>query len=117
MKEVRFEELKKSVNYLNEEGFAGENKQFIVFRNAEEAIKALRNNEIPNVPWTEEDEQKWQAAQAIENAFNISESDVLFDELETIDWTNMPKNEVERQWNALVKEEFQQNEEEDESIN
>lgn len=60
MEENRYKDLKKKVDYLNLEGFAGEDNQFLVFRNPQELIEAIRNNKVPNIQWTEENENRWQ---------------------------------------------------------
>lgn len=73
MNEERFEELKKSVNYLNEEGFVPKDRKLIVFRNSKEAIAAIRNNEVEGIVWDDECERKWQGIEALENSFKSSE--------------------------------------------
>lgn len=73
MEDERYQDLEKSVNYLNDEGFAGEGKQFMLFRSADEAIEALRNNQIPGVNWTPEDERKWQEQIHLEQCYNSVE--------------------------------------------
>lgn len=59
MNQEQFDQLEKDVNYANLEGLAPEGKQYMLFRNSDEAIKALRNNEIPGVKWDEECERKY----------------------------------------------------------
>lgn len=59
MNEEKFEQLKKDVNYANSEGLVQEGKQLLLFKNSEEAIEALRNNAIPGIKWTEDDEKKY----------------------------------------------------------
>lgn len=73
MEEDKYEQLKKDVTRLNEEGFVPEGKHLHVYKNADELIEAIRNNQVPGIKWTEEDEAKWQASEAIENAFKESE--------------------------------------------
>jgi hypothetical protein len=59
MKDKKFEQLKKDINYAHLEGFIPEDQQFLLFRNPEEAIQAIRDNKIPGINWTSEDEDKW----------------------------------------------------------
>lgn len=59
MNEEKFEQLKKDVAYANMEGLVEEGKQLLLFRNGEEAIQALRNNQIPNIIWDEECEKRY----------------------------------------------------------
>jgi len=80
MEDKRFEKLEKDVNYLNEEGFAGEEQQFILFRNADEAIEAIRKNQVPGISWNEDDEARWQAAMAIDRALDSEEIETVCDE-------------------------------------
>ena len=67
MEEEKFDRLKKEVVYINEEFLTG-NQEARLYRNADELINAIRNNEVPGIPWTEEDERKWQ----LEEAYNAS---------------------------------------------
>lgn len=80
MNEKRYNDLEKQVQYLNDEGFAGEGKQFMLFENADAAIDAIRQNQIPGITWTDEDEAKWQAQEAIRNAFGGEEVETRTDE-------------------------------------
>lgn len=76
MNDEYYEQLQKTVDYLENEGFAEEaGVSFKLFRNAEEAIAAIRNNEIPGVEWTEECEQKWQMQNRLEEIVRIKEED------------------------------------------
>lgn len=80
MDNERFEQLGKDITRLNEEGFVPEGKELRLFRTADDLIEAIRNNEIPGIPWTEEDEAKWQAAEAIDKAFEVptEEEELIF---------------------------------------
>lgn len=60
MNDAEYEKLKKDINYMNEEGMVPEGKQLLVFRDPEDAINAMRRNEIPGMIWTEENEIKFQ---------------------------------------------------------
>lgn len=120
MKEERYEDLKKKVQYLNDEGFAGEGKQFILFENADAAIDAIRQNQIPGITWTDQDEAKWQAQEAIRKALDGEEVETRTDEFnngaldaptlpeyrEPIDWTTMPQEEVDFEWDALFEDDI-----------
>lgn len=66
-KDEQFEQLSKDVEHINEEFLIG-NQQALLFRNVEDAIKAIQNNEVPGVQWTEEDQAKWNAAEAVRKA-------------------------------------------------
>jgi hypothetical protein len=59
MNNDKFEQLKKDLNYAKMEGMLPDNKQFILFKNSDEAIEAIRNNAVPGITWAEEDEQKY----------------------------------------------------------
>lgn len=59
MNDKEFDQLKKDVNYAHMEGMLPSNTQLLVFKGADEAIAAIRNNEIPGVVWTEECEKEW----------------------------------------------------------
>ena len=59
MNNERYEQLENTINYMNEEGFVPEGKQLMVFRNTDELIEAIRQNHIPNIVWTKDDEKKW----------------------------------------------------------
>lgn len=59
MNDDKFEQLKKDVDYAKAEGFIPNNQQFLLFRNSDEAIQAIRNNSVPGITWTKEDEEKW----------------------------------------------------------
>lgn len=67
MEDNKYEQLKKDVNYMNEEQLVPEGAQLRVYRNADELIQAIRNNEIPNIPWTEEDEVRYQLELTLEH--------------------------------------------------
>lgn len=59
MNNERFEQLKKDLAYAKMEEIIPSNKDYKLFRNSEEAIQAIRNNQIPGINWTEEHEQKY----------------------------------------------------------
>jgi glutaredoxin-related protein len=59
MNDDKFEQLKKDLNYAKMEGMLPNTKEFVVFRNSDEAIEAIRRNEVSGITWTEEDEQKY----------------------------------------------------------
>jgi hypothetical protein len=59
MNNEKFKQLKKYINYAELEGMIPSNQQFLLFRNSDEAIQAIRNNEVPGIVWTEKDEEKW----------------------------------------------------------
>jgi hypothetical protein len=90
MNEERFEELQKKVNYLNDEGFAGEGKKFILFRNGNEAIEAIRSNKVPGITWDAEQEAKWQA---IDSTYNSEENISNWSEEEWEQWFSQELNE------------------------
>lgn len=66
-KDEQFEQLKEDVEYINDEFLIG-NQQALLFRNVEDAIRAIQNNEVPGVKWTAEDQAKWDAAEAVRKA-------------------------------------------------
>lgn len=74
MDDTRYEQLKNTINYMNEEGFVPEGKQLMVFRNTDELIGAIRQNLIPDIMWTKDDEKKWveseEAIKSLERSFN-----------------------------------------------
>lgn len=59
MNNKEFEQLKKDVNYAHMEGMIPEGQQILLFKNSDEAIKAIRNNEVPGIVWTEKQEEEW----------------------------------------------------------
>ena len=74
MNDERYEQLQKAVDYLQEEGFAGD-KHLTLFRNADEAIAAIRANKVPGVQWTEECEQKWQTQERLQSIVHEEDDD------------------------------------------
>ena len=71
-KDEQFEQLSKDVEHINEEFLIGD-QQAILFRSVEDAIRAVQNNEIPGITWTEEDQAKWDAAEAVRKALEKNE--------------------------------------------
>lgn len=71
MDEERFNELEKKVNYFNEEGFVGGNRQLMLFKNSNAFIEAIRSNKVPGIKWTEEDEKKWQLEALLEKTSDV----------------------------------------------
>ena len=68
----RFEELKKKITYLNEEGFVPDGRQLHLFRNVDDLVRGIKAGEIPGVEWTEECEAKWQMEKRLEREFGKS---------------------------------------------
>lgn len=108
MENNKYEQLQKDVNRLNQEGFVPEGQQLRVFRNADELIEAIRRNEVSGITWTEEDEAKWQAAEAIYKAFKTHDNKVVpewksgtveefFDDT-VVDWTEEQWEEWSNTW-------------------
>lgn len=82
MNEERYEQLQQAVTRLSEEGFVPEGKEITLFRNADEAIAAIRANKVPGVVWTEECEQKWQMQERLTEVVHSQEEE----EDEDWDW-------------------------------
>lgn len=106
MEDNKYKQLQKDVNRLNEEGFIPDGQELRVFRNAEELIGAIRRNEVSNITWTEEDEAKWQAAEAIEKAFEVHDNEPkwksgtveeFFDDT-VVDWAEEQWEEWSNTW-------------------
>lgn len=70
MNEERYNDLDKKVQYLNDEGFAGEGKQFMLFENSDAAIEAIRQNKVSGITWTQDCEKKWQEQNHLEQCYN-----------------------------------------------
>jgi len=60
MNKEKYEQLKKDINYLTAEGFVPPNKKLTLFENGEEAMLAIRNNQVPGIVWTTQDELQYQ---------------------------------------------------------
>ena len=59
MEEAEFEKLEQIVQYINEEHMIG-NQEFLLFRDAQHFIDAVRQNKISEIPWTEQMEIDYQ---------------------------------------------------------
>ena len=70
-KDEKFEKIQQQVDYLEDEGFAEEaGVRLTLFRNAKEAMQAIRNNEVEGVTWTDECEAKFQARSQMYDAID-----------------------------------------------
>ena len=59
MNNEEYKKLEQQIDILNKEFLIGGYKAKL-YKNGEEFIQAMRRNEIPEIPWTELDEQKYQ---------------------------------------------------------
>ena len=73
MEKKKYEQLQKDVTRLNEEHLIG-NQSIKLFANAEEAIQAIRNNEIPGITWGPEEEEKYQRLNYLEDCLDEESS-------------------------------------------
>jgi len=49
------------------------NIDFKLFRNSDEAINAIRNNEVPGIYWSAKDEKRWNEENHLERCNDIVE--------------------------------------------
>jgi len=69
MEDERYKELEKHINHYNEE-FLIDDQQLMLFRNADDAIAAIRSGQIPGVSWDENQEQKYQELLHLEQCYS-----------------------------------------------
>ena len=63
--------LEQTVNYINLEHMPND-RQAMLFMNPQDAIDAIRRNEIPGITWSEEDEIKYQRDLLIEREGKVA---------------------------------------------